>query len=186
MRCRKWKIEETTNYFPTVLPRPAEVLQKTTRSDDGPTTPGRKPGEARKGPRRLLLGEDLGKLKPINRHKFLPRPRKMAREPAHNFRRKSRNRGGGNYSWEKTWGSSRRVAETTPGGSLGEACRGSRRLLLETLPEMLRDPAQTFAGGYFLEANWRKGHEAPSNEILQFPRVFPHFGQKSWGPPHGS
>ena len=91
-------------------------------------------------------------------------------------------------------------AATTPGGSLGEAReelrrllleeawearQGWRRLLLETLPEMLRDPAQTFAGGYFLEANWRKGHEAPSNEILQFPWVFPHFGQKSWGPPHG-
>jgi len=86
---------------------------------------------------------------------------------------------------EEAWGSPRRAAETTPGGSLGEARRGSRRLLLETLPEMLRDPAQTFAGRYFLEANWRKGHEAPSNEILQFPRVFPHFGQKSWGPPHG-
>jgi len=31
-------------YFPTVLPTPAEVLQKKTESDDGPTTPGRKPG----------------------------------------------------------------------------------------------------------------------------------------------
>jgi len=31
-------------YFPTVLPTPAEVLQKTTRPDNGPTTPGRKPG----------------------------------------------------------------------------------------------------------------------------------------------
>ena len=52
-------------------------------------------------------------------------------------------------------------AATTPGGSLGEAReelrrllleeawearQGWRRLLLETLPEMLRDPAQTFAG----------------------------------------
>ena len=47
-------------YFPTVLPRPAEVLQKKTRPDDGPTTPGRKPGEARKGRRRLLPGGSLG------------------------------------------------------------------------------------------------------------------------------
>ena len=30
----------------------------------------------------------------------------MAREPARNFRRKSRNRSDGDYSWEKTWGSS--------------------------------------------------------------------------------
>ena len=48
-------------------------------------------------------------------------------------------KGGGNYSWEKTWGSLRRVAEAYSGGNLGEARRGSRRLLLETLPEMLQD-----------------------------------------------
>ena len=94
-------------------------------------------------------------------------------------------KGCGDYSRRKPGGSPRRAAATTPGGSLGEARRGSRRLLLETLPEVLRDPAQTFAGRYCLEANWGKGHKAPSNEILQFPWVFPHFGQKSWGPPHG-
>ena len=49
-------------YFPTVLPRPAKVLQKTTRPDDGPTTPGGSLGEACGGWRRLLREEARGKL----------------------------------------------------------------------------------------------------------------------------
>jgi len=154
-------------YFPTVLPRPAEVLQKKTESDETRRLLGESLGEARRRLRRLLLEE------------------REASEVAQTSCDEKWRKGWRQLLPEEAWGSLQRAAETTPGGSLGEAHEGWRRLLLETLPEMLRDTAQTFAGRYCPEANWGKGHEAPSNEILQFPRVFPHFGQKSWGPPHG-
>ena len=149
---------------------PSETCRSLAEKDRvrrGPTTPGERPGGGARRLRRLLLEE------------------REASQVAQTSCVEKWRKGWRRLLLEEAWGSSQRVAATTPGGSLGEARRGSRRLLLETLPEMLRDPAQTFAGRYFLEANWRKGHEAPSNEILQFPRVFPHFGQKSWGPPHG-
>ena len=155
----------------SISPRSFRDPPKSCRKRRGPTTArrllGESLGEARRRLRRLLLEE------------------REASQVAQTSCVEKWRKGWRRLLLEEAWGSSQRVAATTPGGSLGEARRGSRRLLLETLPEMLRDPAQTFAGRYCPEANWRKGHEAPSNEILQFPRVFPHFGQKSWGPPHG-
>ena len=44
-------------YFPTVLPRPAEVLQKKTESDETRRLLGESLGEARRRLRRLLLEE---------------------------------------------------------------------------------------------------------------------------------
>jgi len=155
----------------SISPRSFRHLPKSCRKRQSPTMArrllGESLGEARRRLRRLLLEE------------------REASQVAQTSCVEKWRKGWRRLLLEEAWGSSQRVAATTPGGSLGEARRGSRRLLLETLPEMLRDPAQTFAGRYFLKANWGKGHEAPSNEILQFPWVFPHFGQKSWGPPHG-
>ena len=78
--------------------------------------------------------EAWGKLQPTNRHKFLTRPRKVAREPARNFRRQSTNCGGGDYSWEKTWGSSRRVVAASPGDVAGDAPRPCPDLRREIFP----------------------------------------------------
>ena len=49
-------------YFPTVLPRPAEVLQKKTESDETRRLLGESLGEAWRRLRRLLLEEAWGKL----------------------------------------------------------------------------------------------------------------------------
>ena len=47
-------------YFPTVLPTPAEVSQKKTEPDDGPTTPGRKPGGSSAEAAETTPGGSLG------------------------------------------------------------------------------------------------------------------------------
>ena len=54
-------------------------------------------------------------------------------------------------------GSSRRAAATTPGESLGEACEGLRRLLLEKARGSSRRAAETTPGeGLGKPAKWRE------------------------------
>ena len=140
------------------FPTPLKSLPRPAEVLQSPTkTPGEGLREAREGRRRLLLERAWG------------RPAK----------------GGGDYSWRKS----------------GEAREGSRRLLLEKAcgsPQRVAaaSPGEGLrklvegCGGFFGRHRWKancgKWHTAPNHEILHFPWVFPHFGQKSWGPPHGS
>jgi len=111
----------------SISPRSFRDPPKSCRKRRGPTTARRLLGESlgklAKGGGDYSPEEAWGKLQPTNRHKFLTRPRKVAREPARNFRRQSTNCGGGDYSWEKTWGSSRRVVAASPGDVAGDAPR---------------------------------------------------------------
>ena len=116
----------------SISPRSFRDPPKSCRKRQSPTTArrllGESLGEARRRLRRLLLEE------------------REASQVAQTSCVEKWRKGWRRLLLEEAWGSSQRVAATTPGGSLGEARRGSRRLLLETLPEVLRDPAQTFAG----------------------------------------
>ena len=138
-------------YFPTVLPRPAEVLQKKTESDEARRLLERDLGEAGGQLRRLLPGGSLGEAPTHKSAQIFDKAAQGGARAGAKFSAaidKLRRRrlllgedlgklakGGGDYSWRKPGGSSQRVAATTPGDVAGDAPRPCPDLRREIFPE---------------------------------------------------
>jgi len=123
---RIWR--PTFLYFPTVLPRPAEVLQKKTESDETRRLLEKDLGEARRRLRRLLLEErEASQVAQTScDEKWRKGWRRLLLEEAWGMPAK----GCGDYSWRQP----------------GEACGGLRRLLPEEACGSLQRAAETTPG----------------------------------------